>query len=238
MTELFKSELKVINLGLNSFSESINEYGGEASQVDWKPPADGDTVTGRALAKVINNQNVDTANAIALSRYLAANPVLKSIEKAVDVIPGMGARTLLHAGPPIPWEEMGGPMKGAVIGAIFYEGWSETEENAFDLASSGELTYAPCHHYSAVGPMSGIISPSMPVWVVENTEGGNKSYSNFNEGLGKVLRYGANSQEVIDRLKWIEKTISVVCKVALENRNELELKPLIAQALHTPRFYA
>ena len=232
MTELFKSELKVINVGLNSFSESINKNGGEANQVDWKPPAEGDTITGRALAKVVNHQKVDTANGIALSRYLAAEPVLKSIAKAADVIPGMGARTLLHAGPPIPWEEMGGPMKGAVIGAIVYEGLSKTENNALDLASSGELTYAPCHHYSAVGPMAGIISPSMPVWVVENAKGGNKSYSNFNEGLGKVLRYGANSQEVSERLKWIEKILSVVCKAALEKRGELELKPLIAQALH------
>ncbi|HIA80644.1 MAG TPA: DUF1116 domain-containing protein [Rhodospirillales bacterium] len=192
----------------------------------------GNTNTGRALATLINNEEVDAANRIALSRYLAANPVLKGVDKAANSVPGMGERTLLHAGPPISWEEMGGPMKGAIIGAVIYEGWTETEKAAFELASSGEITFAPCHHHSAVGPMSGIISPSMPVWIVENTEHGNKSYSNFNEGLGKVLRYGANSPEVILRLKWIEETLATVCRSSLENRGELELKPLIGQALH------
>ena len=123
-------------------------------------------------------------------------------------------------------------MKGAILGAVIYEGWTETEKAASEMASSGEITFSPCHHHSAVGPMSGIISPSMPVWIVENTEHGNKSYSNFNEGLGKVLRYGANSPEVILRLKWIEETLATVCRAALQNIGELELKPLIGQALH------
>ena len=232
MTNLFTSDLKVINVGLDAFADSIIQNGGNATKVAWRPPALGDTNTGRALATLINNEEVDAANRIALSRYLAANPVLKGVGKAANSVPGMGERTLLHAGPPISWEEMGGPMKGAIIGAVIYEGWTETEKAASEMASSGEITFSPCHHHSAVGPMSGIISPSMPVWIVENTEHGNKSYSNFNEGLGKVLRYGANSPEVILRLKWIEETLATVCRAALQNIGELELKPLIGQALH------
>ena len=232
MTDLFNSQLKVINIGIENFADAILQNGGEVTQVAWKPPAHGDAEAGKALAKLVNSEAVANANSIALSRYLAANPVLKDVEKALDVVPDMNERTLLHAGPPIPWEEMGGPMRGAVIGAIIYEGWKKTEKEALDFASSGELTYTPCHHHSAVGPMAGIISPSMPVWIVENTENGSRSFSNFNEGLGKVLRYGANSVEVIERLKWIEKTLATVCKTALEVKGDLELKPLIAQALH------
>ena len=110
MTNLFTSDLKVINVGLDIFADSIIQNGGNATKVAWRPPALGDTNTGRALATLINNEEVDAANRIALSRYLAANPVLKGVDKAANSVPGMGERTLLHAGPPISWEEMGGPM--------------------------------------------------------------------------------------------------------------------------------
>ena len=232
MTDLFQSELKVINVGLEGFADAINHSGGSATNVAWRPPAEGDVEMGQALARLVNNEKVDTANEVAFSRYLSANPVLKDVGTALDTIPGMGERTLLHAGPPIYWEQMGGPMKGAVVGALLYEGWAKTEEAAWELASSGEVSYDACHHHGAVGPMSGIISPSMPVWIVENTKHGNKAYSNFNEGLGKVLRYGANSQEVIDRLKWIESTLANFTKASIEAKGYLELKPLMAQALH------
>jgi len=232
MSDLFKDDLNVVNVGLESFGDAINASGGQATNVEWRPPADGDAETGRALANLVNNEKVDAANTEAFSRYLSANPVLRGVGTAIDTVPGMEERTLLHAGPPIPWEEMGGPMKGAVVGAALYEGWVDKEEKAWELAASGELTYDSCHHHGSVGPMSGIISPSMPVWIVENTEHGNVSYSNFNEGLGKVLRYGANSAEVIDRLKWIEGTLGVVSKAAMDVLGELELKPLMGQALH------
>ena len=232
MTDLFQGDLKIINVGLDSFANSINQNGGIAAKVAWRPPAEGNIEAGRALASLMNNKIVETANGVAFSRYLAANPVLKGVGTALDTLPDMGERTLLHAGPPISWEEMCGPMKGAVVGAVLYEGWAKTEETAWELASSDELTYDACHHHGAVGPMSGIISPSMPVWIVKNTEHGNKSYSNFNEGLGKVLRYGAHDPEVIERLKWIETTLALVSKAAMEIKGELELKPLMAQALH------
>jgi len=144
----------------------------------------------------------------------------------------MGSRMILHAGPPIAWQRMCGPMRGAIVGAILYEGWAEDADAARELAESGELAFEPCHHHAAVGPMSGIISPSMPVWIVANSTHGNRAFSNLNEGLGKVLRFGANGPEVLSRLGWMQKTLGPTLSAAFEVLKEMELKPLMAQALH------
>jgi hypothetical protein len=144
----------------------------------------------------------------------------------------MGRRTILHAGPPIEWTRMCGPMKGAIIGALLFEGWAKNSTQARAMAASGEIDFEPCHHHAAVGPMAGIISPSMPVWIVKNAMGGNRAYSNLNEGLGKVLRFGANSPEVIERLKWMGRTLAPTIQAGLAKLGALDLKPLMAQALH------
>src|ERR1044072_441600 len=127
---------------------------------------------------------------------------------------------------------MCGPMRGAIIGAIVYEGWARDVDEARELAETGELAVEPHHHHAAVGPMAGIISPSMPVWIVANATHGNRAFSNLNEGLGKVLRLGANSREVLAPLEWMQKTLAPTVASAFEFLGELELKPLMAQALH------
>jgi len=139
---------------------------------------------------------------------------------------------LLHAGPPITWDRMSGPLRGAVIGALLYEGWAESREEAEKLASGGEIEYSPCHEHSSVGPMAGVVSPSMPVFIVENKTHGNRAYCTLNEGLGKVLRYGAYSQEVLERLRWMADVLAPVLKKAVELAGGVDLKSLIAQALH------
>jgi Protein of unknown function (DUF1116) len=163
---------------------------------------------------------------------LAAQPRLESIGLAREALPKMGRRTILHAGPPIEWTRMCGPMKGAIIGALLFEGWAKNSTQARAMAASGEIDFEPCHHHAAVGPMAGIISPSMPVWIVKNAMGGNRAYSNLNEGLGKVLRFGANSPEVIERLKWMGRTLAPTIQAGLAKLGALDLKPLMAQALH------
>src|SRR6185436_3191341 len=174
----------------------------------------------------------EAANRQAFEAYGAASPVVEGIGLARECIPGMKGKLILHAGPPISWERMCGPMQGAIIGALLYEGWATGAPRARAMAASGEIDYAPCHHHSAVGPMSGIISPSMPVWIVRNAGGANIAFSNMNEGLGKVLRFGANGPEVIDRLKWMGAVMAPVLKAGLKVLGPLELKPLMAQALH------
>ena len=146
--------------------------------------------------------------------------------------PVLAERRILHAGPPIAWAEMCGPQKGAICGAILYEGWATTIDAAEKLAASGEVAMEPCHAHGAVGPMAGIISPSMPVWVVENTAAGNRAFCNVNEGLGKVLRFGANSPEVIERLRWLGTEFFTAMQVAVRGLADANLKPLMGQALH------
>lgn len=176
--------------------------------------------------------NIDLANKIAVDRMMEARPVLVGVATARDVIPGMGDRRLLHAGPPIDWSRMSGPLRGAVIGALLFEGWAKDEDGAIELASQGEISFDPCHHHYSVGPMAGVISPSMAVYVVENTTHGNLAYSNMNEGYGKVLRYGAYSPDVLDRLRWINNEMADLLRQALAETNGIDLRALLAEALH------
>jgi hypothetical protein len=229
---LFARPVSVLNLGIASFADAIRSRGGAATQLAWAPPAAGDRRVGQALARVVGEANIDKANAQAVERYLAAQPKVTGLGVAGEVLPGMKERMILHAGPPVPWQRMCGPMRGAIIGAILYERWTNDVASARAMAERGEITFEPCHHHGAVGPMAGIISPSMPVWIVSNGTHGNRAFSNLNEGLGKVLRFGANSAEVLDRLKWMQHTLAPTLAAAFKILGELELKPLMAQALH------
>jgi Protein of unknown function (DUF1116) len=229
---LLQQELQVLNVGLASFADDIVRAGGKATRIEWAPPAGGDRATGQALARLVNDAAVEAANRKAFAAYLESQPELAGIGLARDVIPGMDGRRILHSGPPIEWQRMCGPMQGAIIGACLLEGWAEDQDSARRLAASGEIAFAPCHHYAAVGPMAGITSPSMPVWVVRDRNGGRQSFSNLNEGLGKVLRYGANSADVLERLRWMATTLYRVLAAALAEAGGIELKPVIAQALN------
>jgi hypothetical protein len=133
----------------------------------------------------------------------------------------------------VTWDKMCGPQRGAVIGALVYEGLANDEEAAARLAASGAIEFSPCHHHHAVGPMAGIVSPSMPVFVIENKAFGNRAYATQNEGLGKVLRYGGLGPEVYTRLKWMETDLYPVLDRALASLPDgIDLRSLIAQALH------
>jgi hypothetical protein len=158
--------------------------------------------------------------------------MLTGVATARDVIPGMKDNLLLHAGPPIEWGRMSGPLRGAMIGAMLFEGLAKTEKEAVALAEKGEVEFEPCHHHGTVGPMAGVTSASMKVYVVENVEHGNKSFSNLNEGYGKVLRYGAYSEEVLAKLRWMNDVLGTALAEALALSKGIDLRALIAEALH------
>jgi hypothetical protein len=227
---LFGKELKVINVGLESFKKALNKCGVKSVHVDWHPPA---PVTEKS-SRVINAnlEQIEKANTKAIKKILAGKPKLIGMGKALDTIPGMKANLILHAGPPISWERMCGPMRGAVIGALIYERLANNPEDAEKLAASDKIEYSPCHEHATVGPMAGIVSASMPVFQIKNEEYGNYSYTTMNEGLGKVLRYGAFSEEVIARLRWMETVLYPSLKAAIESLGSIDLRNIIAQALH------
>jgi hypothetical protein len=176
--------------------------------------------------------DIDQANTTAVNRMMEARPILKGVATARDVIPGMKDNLFLHAGPPIEWRRMSGPLRGAIIGAMLFEGLAETEAAATSMVEKGEVEFDSCHHHGAVGPMAGVISASMKVYVVENVEHGNKSFSNLNEGYGKVLRYGAYSDDVLRKLRWMNEVLGSALAEALASSNGIDMRALIAEALH------
>ena len=176
--------------------------------------------------------DIDSANITAVNRLMEARPILKAVATARDVIPGMRDNLFLHAGPPIEWARMSGPLRGAIVGAMLFEGLAADETEATAMAERGEVEFDSCHHHGAVGPMAGVTSASMKVYVVENVEHGNKSFSNLNEGYGKVLRYGAYSDDVLKRLRWMNDLLGVALADALAQSNGIDLRALMAEALH------
>jgi len=176
--------------------------------------------------------DIEQANQTAVERMMSARPMLTRVATARDVIPGMKDNLLLHAGPPIEWARMSGPLRGALIGAMLFEGLAANETEATSMAERGEVQFDSCHHHGAVGPMAGVTSASMKVYVVENVEHGNKSFSNLNEGYGKVLRYGAYSEDVLKKLRWMNDVLGTALAEALAQSNGIDMRALIAEALH------
>jgi len=174
---------------------------------------------------------IEDANQQALARILEGEPRLIDIVPARDVLPGLKERMILHSGPPIAWERMCGPMRGAVAGAVVFEGWAPDLEAAAEVAAGGDIAFHPNHHFGAVGPMTGITTVSMPVFVVENARFGNRAYCAINEGLGKVMRFGGNDESVLARLAWLRDVFGPVLAKAIRARGGVELKSIIARGL-------
>ena len=227
---------RVVNVGLPRFAEDLRAGGVPVIDVAWTPPASADARVLEALDRATGaeprlTERVEAANAVAVERMLAADPVLVDVRPAGEVVEGLEDRMILHAGPPIEWARMCGPMQGAVAGAIVLEGWAPTLEAATALAASGEIRFAPNHHFDAVGPMTGLTTRTMPVMVVENRAFGNRAFCTLNEGLGKVMRFGGNDEAVLDRLRWLASTLAPLLGDALRAAGGVPLKALVARGL-------
>ncbi|HET7328865.1 MAG TPA: DUF1116 domain-containing protein [Nocardioidaceae bacterium] len=230
---LFDRQLAVANVGLSSFETPLRAEGVDVTSIDWRPPAEGDDELGLKLARLVNHPVVEAANATAMERILAVQPQLVDVRPAREVLPRLAEeRLLLHAGPPIEWDRMCGPMRAAVVGAALLEGWAQTPEEAERQAASGAITFEPCHHNDAVGPMAGIISESMPLVVVEDAATGRRAYTNLNEGQGRCLRYGALGDDVMARLRWMQDRLGPALQAAIRSLPEpVNLRSITAQAL-------
>lgn len=176
--------------------------------------------------------DIEKANAQACEQMMESRPVVVGLGKAIDVIPGMREDLLLHAGPPITWERASGPMRGAITGALIFEGKAKDEKSARKLVESGEIALEPCHNHQTVGPMAGVTCPSMSVYILEDKTHDHNTYSNLNEGYGKVLRYGAYSEEVLERLRWMEEVMAPVLAEAISSSDGIDIRALLSEALH------
>lgn len=230
--ELLNTKPRIINVGVESFNDSLRAFGGRSVQYNWKPLAGGNKRMIYLLGKIAQHQEIDSMNQKVIQRFRDAQPFLVDVVPAKSVIPELNGKVLLHAGPPIQYGEMTGPMQGSCVGAALFEGWAKDEEEARALLASGEVTYIPCHHVHAVGPMGGITSANMPVLVVKNRLDDTVAYCTMNEGIGKVLRFGAFSQEVVDRLSWMRDVLGPVLSDALRlTEDGINLNVIIAKAV-------
>lgn len=233
---LFTSELKAITLGASFIFGDLTQQEVDAIQLDWSPPANGNLKLLEMLDKLDHaeiKEKIEKANEEAITRIINSQPVLVGYDQAINAIPGMKKNLILHAGPPIEWDNMNGAMRGAVTGALVFEGLADSVDEAEKLAESGEIEFAPCHEYDAVGSMAGVTSASMYVHIVENKTYGNISYTNLSEQLSKILRFGANDQSVIDRLNWMRDVLGPMLRDAMRlNPEGIDLRLLLSQALH------
>lgn len=235
ISTLFDNELDVVNVGLAMFEDDLTIQGARVTTLDWAPPGGGkpeiiaalDALDDPAIA-----EKVRTANAEAVERITSAQPMLVGFDRALDVVPGMTATTILHAGPPITFDRMSGPMRGAVLGALVFEKLAADLSEAEAVAASGRITFSPCHEHDCVGSMAGVTSASMYMHVVHNDTHGNTSYTNLSEQMAKILRMGANDESVITRLEWMRDVLGPMLKEAMEIGGPIDLRLLLAQALH------
>ncbi len=235
MTEpaLFNSDLQVISAGVTEFAEALRQQSVPTIELDWRPPAGGDPDLVDILKQLYGNQSlverIDAANQETLTRILDSNPQVVDVTLAGEAL--NLSRTILHAGPPISWERMCGSQKRAVLGAIRFEGWANNNEAAEALVKKGEVTLSPNHRYNAVGTMTGIISPSMPVLVVKNETFGNTSYATFNEGRGNTMWFGVVDEGTLERLRWIRDELGPAMKAAIAQHGPLNIFDIVAQGL-------
>ena len=231
---------RIVNIGLRAFASDLAARGVAVAHVDWRPSRGGERPGRERVAGLLawlarHEARIAKANAEGLRRMLGADPVLVDVMPAGKAMPKLakpgGERIVLHAGPPIGWQRMCGPMQGAVAGALVFEGWAADLKAAAKFAASGGVQFHPNHHFGAVGPMTGITTRSMPVMVVENRAFKNRSYCMINEGLGKVMRFGANDAEVLARLAWLRDDFGPLLGRALRAAGGLELAPLISRGL-------
>jgi hypothetical protein len=224
---------RVINVGLESFAADLEARGVPVVHVGWRPPAGSDAASARRLAALQEPAiaaAIEAANAAVLATITAAHPVLVDCRPAREVM-GLEERVVLHAGPPLHWDRACPTMQAAVLCAIRYEGWAADDAAARTLVERGTVALAPCHSRGAVGPMTGLITASMPVFVVENRAAGNRAYATINEGLGAVLRFGANDERVIRRLQWLAAEAGPALGAALRAEDGVDLRSMMGQAL-------
>jgi Protein of unknown function (DUF1116) len=218
---------RIVSVGADLFADAIESQAAEVDRVAWRPPMEG---TETDLATVATDPLRADANARALAAVLGVQAMLVDVRPASDAL-GLQPGQFLHAGPPIGWDTASGPLQGALMGAAALEGLVDDPEQAAERFAAGDWTLEPCHHHDAVGPMAGVVSPSMWLFVLEDPATGRRTYCSLNEGLGKVLRYGAYGPEVLDRLRWMSAVLGPLLQTAVAGAGPVDVTGILTQML-------
>jgi hypothetical protein len=218
----------VVTAGAGLLADAVEAQVVPVTRVDWRPPMDG---TAADLATVASDPLRRDANERAVKAMLAVQAMLVDVAPASEVL-GLEKGEFLHAGPPIEWAQASGPLRGALMGAAVLEGLADDPESSVELFEAGSaVSLSPCHHRSTVGPMAGVVSPSMWMFVLEDPTTGRRTHCSLNEGLGKVLRYGAYGPEVIERLRWMSGVLGPLLREAVRATGPVDVTGILTQML-------
>jgi hypothetical protein len=220
--------VSVVNVGLDLLAEAVESQAANVVSVDWRPPLPG---TEDDLAAVALDPLRAAANGQALARMLDVQARLVDVVPAGEAL-GLEPGRFLHAGPPITWERASGPLRGALMGGAALEGLVDDPEDAAAVFARGTtVALEPCHHHRAVGPMAGVVTPSMWMFVLEDPETGARTHCTLNEGLGRVLRYGAYSPDVLTRLRWMNDVLGPLLQRAVRASDPVDVTAILGQML-------
>ncbi len=225
-------EVSAVNLGLSTFADALRDQGAPVVEVDWRPPAGGDAAAVALLTRLWGRRGdaVADANRRAVEAIEGSVPRAVTVAAAGSVVPGLREGLLLHSGPPIEWPRVCDPQRRALTAAALFEGWAATRAEAAALLERGEIALEPGNAHDHVGPMTGICSPSMPVWVVE--DGAHRAFSTLNEGPGRTLWFGVGDDEAVDRLRFFRDELGPRLAALLERRGPVDVFDLAAQGLN------
>jgi hypothetical protein len=224
--------VEAVNVGLATFADALRAQGAPVVDVDWRPPGGGDPSLLAVLERLwgAHGDRIAAANARVVERVEGVSPSVVGVEPAGDVVPGLRDGMLLHAGPPIAWERVCDPQRRALLAAVVFEGWASGQAEAAQMLESGEIVLEPGNEHDHVGPMTGVCSPSMPVWIVEGA--GARAYSTLNEGPGRTLWFGVGDDEAVDRLRFFRDELGPTLARLLEFRGPVDVLALAAQGLN------
>jgi hypothetical protein len=225
--------VSAVNVGLSTFADAVRAQGGEVVDVDWRPPGGGDPGVVALLERAwgVHGDRVRDANSAALRAIEGARPHAVTVAPAGDVVEGLEEGTLLHAGPPIEWERVCDPQRRALVAACVLEGWAADRDAAAARLAAGEVLLRAGNEHGHVGPMTGVCSPSMPVWVVQDESSGARAFSTLNEGPGRTLWFGVGDDEAVDRARFLRDRAGPLLARLLQRTGPIDVLDLAAQGL-------
>jgi hypothetical protein len=233
VTDGLPPRIAAVNVGLSSFADALRDQGTDVIDVDWRPPAGGDPRAVAVLQRLWGRHGelVDAANAEVVERIETAHPLAVGVEPAGAAIPGLADHMLLHSGPPIEWDRVCDPQRRALAAACLFEGWARDRAEAAALLAAGEITLASGNELAHVGPMTGVCSPSMPVWIVEDAAAGTRAFSTLNEGPGHTLWFGVGDDESVERLRFFRDRAGPLLARLLDREGPVDVFALAAHGL-------
>ena len=174
----------------------------------------------------------DEANRQALKHITESEPVLVDIARAGDAVPGLARNMVLTSGARLPWSEITGLQRRAIINAALYEGLAGDEAEAEAQLDAGAIAVEPTQPHGCVGVSTGVYTASMPVYVVENRTAGNRAYCNILEGNPpRLFVNGAWGDDVLERLRFIDQVFAPVLGEAVRRAGGIPIKPIMRRAI-------